>query len=87
MRDTSIPYVFADRIVPQFSRWWEPMIDTVPVLGKIWRPGSATAALVRAVLCNRDIVDKQRETAVHKVSYILFVLLPYSLLLYFRSCL
>lgn len=39
-----------------------------PVIGRSWTPGSATAALVRAIQCHRDILLESRAIAVERVS-------------------
>lgn len=44
------------------------MIDMVPVIGKYWTPGSASAAMIRAIQCHPDIQELQRKTAVQEVS-------------------
>ncbi|KAG6369867.1 hypothetical protein JVT61DRAFT_13428 [Boletus reticuloceps] len=53
--------------IQEFCRWWDPMIDMVPVIGKFWTPGSASAAMVRAILCHPDIRPHSRTSAVHRV--------------------
>lgn len=41
----------------QFCRWWEPFVDMETVIGKYWKPGSASAAAIRAVYGHREIKD------------------------------
>ncbi|KAF8429374.1 hypothetical protein L210DRAFT_931022 [Boletus edulis BED1] len=56
----------------EFCRWWEPLIDMVPVIGKYWTPGSPSAAMVRAILCHRDIDDNHREICVRHIIYVVW---------------
>ncbi|KAF8123156.1 hypothetical protein EV363DRAFT_1102171, partial [Boletus edulis] len=56
----------------EFCRWWEPMIDMVPIIGKYWCPGSASAAMVRSILCHRDIVENKRTAAVKRIVYMVW---------------
>lgn len=43
------------------------MIDMVPAIGNAWTPGSATAAVIRAIQCHGDIEDSKRIHALQKV--------------------
>ena len=52
---------------PQFCRWWKPLIDMVPVIGKYWLPGSSSAAMVRALLHHHDLSDIDCSIAIHAV--------------------
>lgn len=54
------------------------MIDMVPAIGKYWTPGSASAAMIRAIQCHRDIQDSERQMAVRNVSATLSIVDPYS---------
>ncbi|KAG6379801.1 hypothetical protein JVT61DRAFT_10346 [Boletus reticuloceps] len=64
MRDSTPAMTYAN--TPQFCRWWEPLIDMVPVIGKYWKLGSLSTAMVRAILCHCDICDNHREVCVHQ---------------------
>lgn len=44
------------------------MIDMVPVIGKYWTPGSASAAMGRAIMCHRDVEENERDMVLLKVS-------------------
>ncbi|KAF8124615.1 hypothetical protein EV363DRAFT_1132290, partial [Boletus edulis] len=56
----------------EFCRWWEPLIDMVPAIGTYWAPGSASAAMVRAVQCHREIKEVNRKLAVRCVVYVVW---------------
>lgn len=44
------------------------MIDMEPVIGKYWTPGSASAAMARAILCHQDIKEEVRTDALRRAS-------------------
>ncbi|KAG6371987.1 hypothetical protein JVT61DRAFT_9005 [Boletus reticuloceps] len=61
-----------DQPLKEFCRWWDPLINMVTALGKYWVPGSESAAMVRAILCHRDIANTNRPMAVHRVIYVVW---------------
>jgi len=53
---------------PQFCQWWELINDMEPIIGKYWMPGSASAAMARAILCHPDSKEEVHMDALHRAS-------------------
>ncbi|KAF8431107.1 hypothetical protein L210DRAFT_3508067 [Boletus edulis BED1] len=61
-----------DNALKEFCCWWEPFIEMVPIIGKYWRPGSPSAAAVRAIRGHSDIEEKRRSQAVRAIIHIVW---------------
>ncbi|KAG6369061.1 hypothetical protein JVT61DRAFT_1888 [Boletus reticuloceps] len=61
-----------DKSLLEFCRWWEPLIDMVSVIGIHWTPGSASAAMVRSILCHRDIQEGRRLQCTRNIVYVIW---------------
>ncbi|KAF8122099.1 hypothetical protein EV363DRAFT_1301405 [Boletus edulis] len=61
-----------DNALKEFCCWWEPFIEMVPIIGKYWRPGSPSAAAVRAIRGHSDIEEKRCSQAVRAIIHIVW---------------
>ena len=55
--------------IPQFCRWFEPLIDMQNVIGKLWNPGSASAAMLCAIQSHQDFKEADHTLVVIHVRF------------------
>ncbi|KAF8432328.1 hypothetical protein L210DRAFT_3763940 [Boletus edulis BED1] len=61
-----------DHSLKEFCCWWEPFVEMVPIIGKYWKPGSPSAAAIRAIRGHGDIEEKRRPYALRAIVFIIW---------------